>query len=202
MTRKRRSGRVFVVSSPSGGGKTTVVQRLLKKHRGLRRGITVTTRLPRRGERPGRDYHFVSPQAFDQLRRGGRFLEWARVHGASYGTPKRPVLRALADGYDVVLNIDVQGARQIRRALGERAVLVFLVPPSMAELKRRLQHRRTETVKTIQRRMRAARRELRCARWYDYQVVNDRLAQTVRRLETLMAASEGATQRQRRGTSP
>ena len=186
VTLRRARGRVFVVSSPSGGGKTTVVERLRRKRPRLIRSVSVTTRPPRRGERQERDYQFVSPAAFQRLRRSGQLLEWATVHDAYYGTPRRPVMRALARGGDIVLSIDVQGARQVRRALGTQAVLIFLLPPSMNRLRSRLMRRRTETPAAIRRRLAAARRELACAAWYDYVVVNDRLDQTVRALETIV----------------
>ena len=157
-----------------------MVERLQHALPRLVRSVSVTTRAPRAGERRGREYRFVSPLAFQRLRRSGGLLEWARVHAAWYGTPKRPVLRALAQGRDVVLSIDVQGARQVRRALGKRATLIFLMPPSMRRLRQRLVRRRTETPEAIRRRLAAARRELACAAWYDYRVVNDRLARAVR----------------------
>ena len=180
MARRRLVGRLFVISSPSGGGKTTVVSRLRRRWPRLVRSVSVTTRPPRRGEQRGHAYHFVSLRAFEQLRRSGRLLEWAKVHGAYYGTPKRPILQALARGQDVLLSIDVQGARQVRRAMGRRAVLIFLVPPSLEELRRRLTRRQTETAEAIRRRLIVARRELASARWYDYRVVNERLAETVK----------------------
>ena len=181
MSRGRmRRGRVVVLSGPSGGGKTTVVGQVRRVLPGLARSVSVTTRPWRAGERRGRDYRFVSPSAFQRMRRAGTLLEWARVHGAWYGTPKRPVLRAMAGGRDVVLSIDVQGARQVRRALGKRALLIFLLPPSMALLRQRLMRRRTDSPAAIRRRLAAARRELACAAWYDYRVVNDRLAHAVR----------------------
>ena len=181
-----------MISSPSGGGKTTVVERLLRAVPRLERSVSVTTRPPRPGERQGRDYRFVTPEAFERLRRSGALLEWARVHGAYYGTPKAPVARLLARGRSVVLSIDVQGARQIRRSLGCQAVLVFLVPPSMRRLQERLRGRRTESPSAIRRRMAAARRELACAAWYDHRVVNDRLGPTVAAVKRIV---NGATQR-------
>jgi len=181
-------GRVFVISGPSGGGKTTVVQRLRRAMPRLVRSVSVTTRAPRRGERHGRDYRFVSLATFQRLRRSGGLLEWALVHGAYYGTPARQVMQALAQGRDVVLSIDVQGARQIRRALGRRAVLIFLLPPSIDRLRRRLLRRRTETPVAIRRRLAAAKRELACAAWYNHTVVNDRLAETMRALSEIVKA--------------
>ena len=186
---RRRQGRVFVISSPSGGGKTTVVRRLLRTRPELARSLSVTTRTPRPGERRGRDYQFVSLAAFQRLRHSGALLEWANVHGARYGTPKRPVMRMLAKGRNIVLSIDVNGARQVRRALGTRAVLVFLLPPSMRHLRQRLTRRRTETPSAIRRRLAAAKRELACAAWYDYTVVNVRLDQTVNAVGAIVATT-------------
>jgi guanylate kinase len=182
----RRLGRVFVVSSPSGGGKTTVVDRLLEQHRGIARSVSVTTRSPRPGEVQGKDYRFVTPESFARLRRDGRLLEWARVHGAWYGTLKGPVLRRLARGQSMVLCIDVQGARQVRRALGDLAVLIFLMPPSMQRLRSRLVRRRTESLAAMRRRLAAARREMACAKWYDATIVNDRLDRTVRMMRSMI----------------
>jgi len=177
-----------VISSPSGGGKTTVVNRLCRRMPRLVRSVSVTTRPARRDERRGREYQFVSPATFGRLRRSGQLLEWAKVHGASYGTPKRPILQALARGRDVLLSIDVQGARQVQRRLGTRAVLIFLLPPSLQELRRRLTGRRTDTASSIRRRLAAAKRELSCAAWYDNTVVNDRLRDTVARVGAVITA--------------
>lgn len=190
MSRRVRCGpgRAFVISSPSGGGKTTLVHRLRRRHPTVIRSVAVTTRVPRRGERDGREYHFLSPATFARMRRQGQLLEWARVHGAYYGTPKGPVLHALRRGDDIVLSIDVQGARQVRRLLGTRATLIFLLPASLEALKRRLVGRRTENQVAIRRRMRVARRELACARWYDYAVVNDRLEEAIDQLEAIVTA--------------
>jgi len=186
----RGRGRVFVISSPSGGGKTTVVAALLRRRPELRRSVSVTTRPARRGERRGAHYHFVSPAQFRRMRKSGGLLEWAKVHDAYYGTPKAPLRRAVARGRSVVLSIDVQGARQIRRALGRRAVLVFVLPPSLRDLRRRLMRRRTESLAAIRRRLAVAQGELRCAAWYDYGVVNDRVTQAVARLEAIVIAEQ------------
>jgi guanylate kinase len=177
---------VFVISGPSGGGKTTIVRRLLRAMPRLVRSVSVTTRPRRAGERAGRDYHFVSPAVFQRLRRCGGLLEWAKVHGAWYGTPKRATRQSLASGRSVVLSIDVQGARQVRRALGRGAVLIFVLPPSREALRRRLIGRHTETPAAIRRRLAAAARELACARWYDYRVVNDRLDAAVAQVQQVV----------------
>ena len=186
LTNTSTRGRIFVISSPSGGGKTTVVARLCAASPRLVRSVSVTTRLPRPGERAGHDYHFVSETAFERLRRAKRLLEWAHVHGASYGTPTQPVTRALARGRDVIVSLDVQGARAIRRLFGARSVLIFLVPPSMRQLRTRLTRRRTDTPAAIQQRLAVARRELACARWYDETVVNDRVARAVGRIAAIL----------------
>ncbi len=192
---RRTEGRVFVISGPSGGGKTTIVERLRRAMPRLIRSVSVTTRPPRPGERHGRDYRFISPGAFERLKRSGKLLEWARVHDACYGTPKRLVLQALARGQDVILSIDVQGARQVRRALGRRAVLVFLRPPSITDLKHRLAQRRTETPASMRRRLAAVKRELACAAWYDYRVINDELRAAVKRVGAIVNAQRRSPER-------
>ena len=196
-----RRGVLVVISSPSGGGKTTVVRALRRTLPRLGRSISVTTRPRRPGERSGRDYHFILPGEFRRLRRDGRLLEWARVHGAYYGTPRGPIERALRRGRDVILSIDVQGARQVRRAFGRRALLIFLVPPSMTHLRQRLRARRTETPASLKQRLAAAAREIACAEWYDVQLVNDRLADTVARLLAVLRL-RGARKGYRNGASP
>lgn len=185
---KHRTGWVFVISGPSGGGKTTLVSQLRRAMPRLVRSVSVTTRPPRSNERRGRDYHFVTPAQFQRMRRTGQLLEWARVHSAYYGTPKAPLVNALAQGRDAILSIDVQGARQVRRALGARAVLIFVRPASFGQLRQRLQRRRTDSPQAIRHRLVAARRELTCASWYDHTVVNDRVRQAVKQLCRIVSA--------------
>lgn len=192
------AGRVFVVSGPSGGGKTTVVNALLKRMPTLVRSVSVTTRRRRPSERNGLDYRFLSWQTFRRLRSRGALLEWATVHQAFYGTPRATVERALARGRDVILSIDVQGARQVRRRLGSRAVLVFLKPPSLSALRARLLKRRTETPQTLHKRLAVARRELSCVRWYDYAVVNRRVAEAAEQLKAIVLAERLRIPRLRR----
>ena len=194
------SGRVFVISSPSGGGKTTVVGQLTRRVPELVRSVSVTTRPPRSGERHGRDYRFVSRAMFERMRQRGALLEWAKVHGEYYGTPKRPIARTLAQGRHMLLNIDVQGARKIRRALGEQAILIFLLPPSRDVLRQRLVRRRTESAAAIRRRLAAAAREMACAQWYDYEVVNNRLSDTVAQVRAIVTAAGTDLPRPRKGT--
>ncbi len=188
MTTPQGPGRLVIVSGPSGGGKTTVVQKLLGELPRLVRSVSVTTRPQRPDERNGYHYRFVTEKRFEQLRGRGELLEWAKVHGAFYGTPKAPIKRLLANGRDVMLSIDVQGARQVRRRFGSRAVLIFLMPPSLKDLKARLMKRATDSPRAIQRRLAVAKRELSCAAWYDYTIVNRRLHEAVEQLRAVLVA--------------
>ena len=169
---------LLVLSAPSGGGKTTVCEALLKREKWLMRCVTATTRPPRRGEQHGRDYYFLSPAEFQRRVAGGGFFEYAQVHGHAYGTPRREVEAALARGQSLVLVIDVQGGAAVK---GRRpdSVLVFLVPPSLAELKRRLKRRGTDSPADVRRRLKEADRELKAGRGYDFLLVNDDLKRTV-----------------------
>ncbi|MBI3009692.1 MAG: guanylate kinase [Candidatus Omnitrophica bacterium] len=187
----RRQGRVFVISSPSGGGKTTVVKWLTKQLPGLSRSVSVTTRPPRAKEKRGHDYQFVPRPVFEELRQSNAFLEWANVHGAFYGTLKGSVTKALQKGQNVILSIDVQGAKQVRKALKKQSVLIFLLPPSLKQLRQRLLSRRTETASSLRQRLAAARSEVACARWYDYVVTNDRLPETLRAVQAIIVAHSG-----------
>jgi len=171
------SGCVVVVSGPSGSGKTSVCEELAKDA-SVVRSVSVTTRAPRGGERDGREYVFVTEEEFRRGIAGGRFLEWAEVFGQLYGTPREPVDRALAEGKWIVLNIDTQGAQRLRDQ-GVAGVYVFLMPPSLEELERRLRGRNTESEDAIARRLARAAREMSEAPRYDVTVVNDRLERAV-----------------------
>ncbi|HTB23499.1 MAG TPA: guanylate kinase [bacterium] len=169
---------LLVLSAPSGGGKTTVCELLLKRLPWLKRCVTATTRTPRPGERNGRDYWFLSEAEFKRRVAEGGFFEYAQVHGNYYGTPAREVGDALKKGRSLVLVIDVQGGAAVK---GRRkdSVLVFLAPPSMAELRRRLAKRGTESPSGLRRRLREAARECAAAAQYDYLIINDDLDETV-----------------------
>jgi guanylate kinase len=171
-TRKR--GRLFVVSGPSGCGKTTLCGRLLKEDKGLVRSISVTTRKPRGKEQHNRDYIYTSKAKFKRMLQKGMFLEYARVFGNYYATPKGFIDNTIKSGKDVLLNIDVQGAAQVKKKL-KSAVLVFIVPPSMRVLKKRLIGRLTDSEMQVQKRLGIAVKELRAIDKYDYYVVNDKL---------------------------
>jgi guanylate kinase len=185
-----RRGRLIVVAGPSGVGKGTVVQRLLARDPlGLAHSVSATTRAPRPGERDGVDYVFVDDAAFRRMIADGELLEWAEVfRGVRYGTRRAFVRAALEAGRDVVLEIDVQGAAQIR-AEDPEAVLILLEPPSLADLERRLRGRGTESEEALAERLAAAERELAQAAWFDQRVVNDDLDRAVDEVAAIIEAS-------------
>jgi len=174
-----------VISGPSGVGKGTVVRRVLERHPEIRLSVSVTTRRPRPSERDGVDYLFVTDRRFDELVASGALLEWAHVVGHRSGTPAEPVERALADGRDVILEIDVQGARQVRERVPD-AVLVFLAPPSMEELERRLRSRGTENEDRLHLRLATAQAEMRERDWFDHVIVNDRVDRAAAEVEAII----------------
>ena len=181
------NGTLFVVSAPSCAGKSTILHQVLEEIPAVAFSVSHTTRSPRAGEAHGRDYFFVSQQEFAAMRRGGAFLEAAEVHGNWYGTSRGAVEEMLGRGVDVLLDIDVQGALQVR-ASGLAAVFIFIVPPSLTELERRLRGRGTDSDEVIRRRLANARQELRAASRYDHIVVNDELNQAVRMVEAVILA--------------
>ena len=167
-----RKGNLFIVSGPSGAGKGTLVRELVGSVPDIWVSISVTTRAPRPGEVEGRHYHFISDEAFEDLVRTGGLLEWAEVHGNRYGTPRQAVEDRVAEGRQVVLEIDPQGAFQVK-CLAPDSVLVFIMPPSWDELQRRLVNRGSETKAQVERRLETAKRELELVGKYDHVVIND-----------------------------
>lgn len=180
-------GRLFVISGPSGVGKGTVIARLLADDPNTWKSVSATTRSPREGEIDGVDYYFVDRKDFERTAEGGGFLEWAEYSGNLYGTPVASVQRQLDAGKNVILEIEVQGAFQVKEAAPE-AELIFIAPPSVEELERRLRGRGTEDEATIQRRMETARMELSREMEYDKAFVNDDLDTVVNELADYMAA--------------
>ena len=176
-----------MLSAPSGSGKTTMLAALLKRDRRRVRSVSATTRPPRHGERHGKDYFFISQPRFRRGIARREFLEHARVLRNWYGTPRGPIEKALRAGKEVLLGIDIQGARQIRRS-GLPATTIFLLPPSLAVLRQRLRRRATETPAQIRQRLRLARKELKEVGWYDYAVVNDELREAVAAVEAILRA--------------
>ena len=183
-----RKGIALVISAPSGAGKTTLVQRLLREFPQFGYSISCTTRQPRQGEVDGKDYIFLSREEFEQRRAQGYFAEWAEVHGNLYGTPLAPVKDSLQRGQDVLFDIDVQGAAQLKLSLAE-AVFIFILPPSMTELERRLRSRALDDEATIERRMANARQEMLESRWYDALVINDDLDTAYDALRSVFVAA-------------
>ncbi len=183
-----KKGKLFVISAPSGSGKTTLCQRLLRSFRGKRKlvhSVSFTTRKPRRGEREGRDYFFISKKEFIKRRRRGQFLEWAKVLDNFYGTPREFVEKHINRGADVLLSIDVQGALKIKRKASS-AVFIFILPPTLQELESRLKRRSSEGRAEITRRLKLARREMSFLTKYDYVVLNDRINKALAKLKEII----------------
>lgn len=177
-----------MVSAPSGAGKSTVLARVLSEMDGLRFSVSHTTRPPRPGERDGVEYHFVDDATFARLRDAGLLLEWAEVYGHHYGTGLAELERARQDGVDLLLDLDVQGAAQVREKVGD-AVTVFVLPPSYADLERRLRGRGQDDEASIRRRLELARKELGHYSSYDYAIVNDDLDSCVESLKAIIRAA-------------
>jgi guanylate kinase len=182
-----RRSKLFIVSGPSGSGKTSVVEHLLTAVPDLLFSVSCTTRAPRAGEQEGREYHFVSREDFQSMAVADEFLEHANVFGQPYGTPRRNLDQAEREGKDLVLDIDVQGARQVKARLPE-AVAIFLLPPSSRELERRLRERAQDTPETIGRRLENARAEIENYHNYDYLVINRDLRQAAFQTEAILIA--------------
>ena len=190
----KRQGILFILSAPSGAGKTTLINGLRSMYPEIRLSVSCTTRARRSGEVNGRDYRFITPEQFDSMKARGEFAEWAKVHDFLYGTPRKPLDESVKSGTDIVLDIDVQGARKIKRAYPQ-AVSVFLLPPSWRELQRRLLLRGTDGTRTIRRRLANARREIREIIEYDYYVVNNDVKQAVEVLKSIVEAERSRTSR-------
>jgi guanylate kinase len=187
-------GLLVVISAPSGTGKTTLTHMLLKEFPNMEFSVSYTTRPPRPGEVNGKDYFFVDRETFERMIEEGDFLEWAEVYGNLYGTSKSQVLKALNEGKDIILDIDTQGALQVKKNFPE-AVLIFVLPPSLSELERRLRRRGTDDEETIERRLRVAREEIKRAPLYDYIVVNDVLEIAFENLKSIIRAEKCKTER-------
>lgn len=185
-----------VISAPSGAGKTTIARMLVEKNENVVFSISATTRGARKGERDGRDYHFMDDEGFDRMIQRDELAEWAVVHGRRYGTPRKEITSALEQGRTVVLDIDVQGARQVRRVF-PNALLVFVLPPSADELTRRLSGRASEDPAERRRRLLNARREIEAVSEFDFAVVNDRLENAYARVESILRAEWARVARMR-----
>lgn len=192
-------GRLFVVSAPSGAGKTTLLKRLMARLGGLAFSVSHTTRLPRPGERDGVDYHFVSPTEFKAMVEEGLFVEHATVHGNLYGTSRPAIVAQLAQGLDVILDIDVQGAALLRQESSLPVTEIFIAPPDLAELERRLRGRGTEDAERLALRLNNARDELRAAEGYQYLIINDDLDEAAELLAAIVLAERARAHRRPSG---
>jgi guanylate kinase len=185
----RRRGLMLILSSPSGAGKTTLTRMLLQdKALDLTLSVSVTTRTRRSSEADGIHYHFITQREFDAMRLAGDLLESADVHGHRYGTPRAPVEAVLAQGRDMLFDIDWQGAQQVRKSLGSDVVSIFILPPSMEELRARLDRRAEDSAATIAARLDNARREIERWRQYDYVLVNDDLQRAYGQVVSIIVA--------------
>lgn len=187
-------GDLFVVSAPSGAGKTTLCKLITEKKPDLKHSISYTTRRRRPGEIDGIDYKFVTEEEFSRMVEEGEFVEWARVHGNYYGTAEKSLRQMLDTGIDALLDIDTQGAKQLREKFPE-AVFIFILPPSFAELKKRLTERMSESPGDVRRRLENARKEIREYKIYDYVIVNDRLEDALCRLECIVSTRRASTRK-------
>ena len=183
-----RRGIIFILSAPSGAGKTTIYRSALKAIKNLEFSISLTTRVRRKNEADGIDYSFVSEEEFNRRQSSGELAEWARVFESSYGTPRAPLDAAIASGHDILLDIDIQGAQQIRAKYPRDAVSIFVLPPTLEELAGRLRGRATEDESKIQHRLQKAREEAEAYPEYDYLIVNAEIAKSVAQLETIVNA--------------
>ena len=181
-------GNIYVISAPSGAGKTSLCKELIDFFPALRHSVSYTTRLIRAGEVDGVDYHFVNQDTFDQMVYAGDFVEWALVHGNRYGTTLQALQQASDFGSDILLEIDCQGARQLKKNLAN-ATFVFILPPSLEELERRLVGRNTDTDDVINMRVVNASAEMKEAAWYDHVVINDNFELALARLKTIVQGS-------------
>ena len=189
-----RRGCLIVVSGPSGAGKGTVCSAFFKKHEEVAYSISATTRTPRPGETDGVNYYFVQKSEFERMIRDGELLEWAEVYGNYYGTPLKKIENRLAEGRDILLEIDTQGALNVQKRFPE-GIYIFLLPPSIEELARRLRGRGTDGEEAVERRLAAAKDEIALARAYAYTVVNDSVERAVDVLSAIVEAERARTER-------
>jgi guanylate kinase len=185
----QKQANLFVLSGPSGVGKGTVLDRLLEDFKLIEYSVSATTRKPRPGEISGQDYFFLAEEEFLQMIREDRFIEWARVHNNYYGTPGEFVEKTLKAGKDIILEIDIQGARQVKRNYPD-AIFIFLIPPSLEELRNRIEKRGSEDEINKDLRLKNAEGEMKELASYDYIIVNDQLTETVNKLKAIIIAEK------------
>lgn len=194
-SKERTRGALFVVSSPSGGGKGTLIQRVLKELPNLSYSVSYTTRAPRNGEVEGREYFFVTPEEFEEKILAGEFLEWAHVHGKLYGTSRHQVSREIFEGRDIILEVDVQGAASVRELVSD-SVSIFILPPSVETLRQRLMARGTDSPEELDLRLKHAPEELKHYKSFDYVIINDEVEKAATQLRCIVQAERARRNRQ------
>lgn len=187
--RQQKKGKVIVISAPSGSGKTTICKHLLKFNPQLVFSVSYTTRLPRQGEVNGKDYFFVSEKKFIKMIKQKKFLEWAKVYNNYYGTSKQQVLKTINSGRDILLDIDVQGGKNIKKIFPD-GIFIFVLPPSWKELKQRITLRGKDSPDEIKKRLKNVNKELKYIKYYDYVVINDDLEKTVQTINQIITANK------------
>ncbi len=190
----RQEGIIIVISAPSGAGKTTLCRELIKKCPDIKESVSYTTRSPREGEIDGLDYFFVSRDEFGAMIGNNAFAEWAEVHGNLYGTALDTLDEARRKGYDIILDIDCQGAMKLKEYF-EGGIYIFILPPSMDELRRRLENRSSDSREVIERRIERAKDEIKEAKWYDYIIINDNIDAAFDELSAIILAQRRKTSR-------
>jgi guanylate kinase len=195
------NGNLFIISAPSGTGKTTILKKVISELKGVGFSVSHTTRLPRTGEQEGKDYYFIKRNVFQAMQEQDSFLEYAEVHGNLYGTSKAVIDNLVKEGKDVILDIDVQGALQVMDKMGDKGVFVFIAPPSLQDLEERLTNRGTESESVIATRLKNAQDELKSLEQYSYLIVNDQVDQAVEVLKSIIIAERSKKRRSVAGVS-
>ncbi len=185
--KEKGGGLIFVISAPSGTGKTTLVREVIQQLPGLQFSVSFTTRLPRPNEKEGKDYHFVSHSVFQKMVEKKEFLEWAQVLGNRYGTPRPDLKKMESEGVDLLLDIDTQGAKNVRKEISQ-SVLIYLLPPSLKVLRERLINRGGDSLEMVKFRLSNAKRDMEEAYGYHYVIINDRMEDTIERLKSIIIA--------------
>jgi guanylate kinase len=188
-------GNLFIISAPSGTGKTTILKKVISEMENIMFSVSHTTRTPRPGEKEGVDYYFVEKDAFQKMQEKELFYEWAEVHGNLYGTSRNAVQEIIDQGKDIILDIDVQGGLQAMDKVGDKGIFIFILPPSLQELEKRLVNRGTESESVIATRLKNAQGEIRVMGKYDYVIVNDSLAEAVEVLKSIIIAERSRKRR-------
>ena len=189
------TGNLFIISAPSGTGKTTILKKVISGMENIMFSVSHTTRTPRPGEKEGVDYYFVEKNAFQKMQEKELFYEWAEVHGNLYGTSRNAVQEIIDQGKDIILDIDVQGGLQAMDKVGDKGIFIFILPPSLQELEKRLVKRGTESESVIATRLKNAQGEIKIMGKYDYVIVNDSLAEAVEVLKSIIIAERSRKRR-------